>query len=143
MQETANSQYNFKESYLYPIVILENVLSSQTRRRLYHFTISALFTGLLVVGGIFLFKHFGLPNEKVGLVLDILLPKIVGLVFVLFAIWISIYSLEAFFHSFYFKEKEKASILKHRKIPEDMFSFHTLHIVYSNPLMSPETTFQF
>jgi len=131
MKEKEKTQYNFRESYLYQIVILENALSSRARRKLYHFTINALFVCLFIVLGIFLVRYFELPHGNMELVLDRLLPKIVGLVFVLFAICISIYSLEAFFHSFYFKEKEKANILKHRKTPEDMFSFHTLRIFVS------------
>jgi len=128
MQETQNTQYNFKESYLYPIIILENALSSWARHKLYRLTVNALSICILIVVGILLFKYFNLLHGSIGVMLNVLLPKIIGLVFILFAIWISIYSLEAFFNSFYFKENEKANIVKHSTYPEDMFSFHTLRI---------------
>ncbi len=121
-------QYNFTESYLYPIVVLENALSSRIRHKLYKITKWCLSFFVLIVVCIVLFNKFALLDGEIGVTLDSLLTNVVGLVLILFAFWIVVYSLEAFFCSFYFKEKEIGWRSRRDHTPEDMFSFHVLRI---------------
>ena len=98
-------QYKLKKSYLYPIVLLEEVLSSRFRKRIYKITVAFLFFFLAVIVVIMVINQFHLLNGSTELVLDIILPKIFGLALLSFVFWISVYSVEAFFCSYYFKEK--------------------------------------
>ena len=127
-EEEKEQQYNFTESYLYPIVILENVFSSRARRGLYRISVWSLRFCTLVVLWIILLNRFALLDGEIGLVLDTLLPKIIGFTLIMLALWIVARSLEAFFCSFYFKEKETEQVSGRDHIPEDMFSFHVLRI---------------
>ncbi len=128
MKEKEEEQYNFTESYLYPIVVLENVLSSRVRHGLYKISVWSLRFCILIVLWIILFNKFTLLNGEIGLVLDTLLPKTIGFMLIILAFWVIVHSLEAFFCSFYFKEKETEQVLRRDHLPEDMFSFHVLRI---------------
>ena len=103
MDNDEPQEYNLKKSYLYPIVRLEKVLSSRTRSRIYHSTIGLLIFFLVLIAGIVLVNHFDLFSSSKEVVLDLLLPKIFGLVLLMFVFWIMVYLLEAFFRSYYFK----------------------------------------
>ncbi len=127
MQEE-KKQY-LQRSYLYPIVHLERVLSSRIRLKLYKITVGFLIFFLCVLVAIIIINEFSLSDENIQTILSFFLPKIIGLVFLLFAFWIIVYSLEAFFRSYYFKEKENTTITGRSRNEEDMYSFHVLRIL--------------
>ena len=126
--EEEKKQYDFTESYLYPIVFLENVISSRTRRGLYRISLWSLRFSILIVLGFILLNKFASLDSQIGFFLEAMLPKAIGVMFFLLAFWIVFYSLEAFFCSFYFKEKEAKQVSGSDCLPEDMFSFHVLRI---------------
>ncbi len=118
-----------QKSYLYPIVRLEKVLSSRARLKLYKVTVGFLFFFLCVLGVIAFINEFDLSDDNTRAILNFFLPKIIGFVFLLFSFWIVAYSLEAFFRSYYFKEKENPAITGRSRSEEDMYSFHVLRIL--------------
>ncbi len=128
MRDEEKKQYNFKESYLYPIVFLENALSSYTRHRLYRISVWFLRFGVLIVAWSILLNGFVTLDSELSLFFDDIFPKTFGFMFIMLGFWIILHSLEAFFCSFYYKEKEDAQISGRDHIPEDMFSFHVLRI---------------
>jgi ATP-dependent Clp protease ATP-binding subunit ClpC len=121
-------EYDLKKSYLYPIVRLERVLSSRTRAKIYHSTIGLLIFFLVVIVGIVIVNRFDLFSDSKEVFLDLLLPKVFGLVLLMFVFWVNVFLLEAFFRSYYFKEKEDNTINGRDHRPEDMFSFQVLRI---------------
>lgn len=123
--------YDLTQSYLYPIVRLESSLSSRMRARLYRITVGFLLTFLTLILAIAAANYFNLLDKNMLSLQNFFLPKIFGLVVLMFACWIVMFSLEAFFRSFYFKEREDATINGRDRIPEDMFSFSVLRILLS------------
>lgn len=127
--EEQEYQYKLTRSYLYPIVRLENALSSHARHKMYRLTVFFLFFFLVLIVGIILLNNYSILDPSIEYILDLLLPKIFGLVLVVFVFWVIVFLLEAFFRSYYFKEKEDDQIQGRDRVPEDLFSFHVLQIL--------------
>jgi ATP-dependent Clp protease ATP-binding subunit ClpC len=122
-------KFQLKKSYLYPIVLLEDMLSSSLRRRLYRLTVGMLLFFLAFVSLIRAGMYFQRFDVGIAVILRGLIPRLFGVVLILLFFWIVVFCLEAFFRSYYFKEDETETLNGANRIPEDMFSFHTLHIL--------------
>jgi hypothetical protein len=126
---TTSSKYNLKKSYLYPIVRLENALSSSVRNRIFRMTIFFLVFFMLILVAVAFMNHYGILGPSSEHVLDMLLPRMVGLMLLLFIFWVISFLLEGYFRSYYLKEGESGAVHGREKMSEDMFSFHVLRIL--------------
>lgn len=124
------SHYNLKDGRLYPIVELESVLSHAVRRTVVAFiTALLLLLTMVTMAGFAYTSFFVNPNDSIVAFVSGVMPRAVGALFILSGIWLFIFLLDAFFKSFYFKEKEIHFELSDEYDDPDLLSFHVMRIL--------------
>ena len=122
---------NIKESHLYPIVELERFFSQKARHTIGTLTIATVFLFGLFISLSYLVQYAQTDvtiSSNITTPINLILPRVIGLTFILLAFWLFVYALESYFRSLYFKEdhinpnKDEISIT-------DLYSFQVLRIL--------------
>lgn len=117
-------------SHLYPIVVLDRMLSHRARH-IIHYGIDTALIGLLVVaGGLYAINYFHMLNPDVAQKALLFAPRVIGAAFVLLAILLSVYLLEVFFRFLYFREGLMSWRTRGRGHEHDVLSFYVLKILH-------------
>jgi len=118
------------QSIRYPVIILESFLSHHFRHKLH--SIAGFFLALLVIVEVtaYTLNYFDLLENYLRDVAIFLIPKIAGLALIFAGIWITVFMLEAFFRSKYFKETEESTKVDYFLHEVDLLSLEVGRIMY-------------
>ncbi|MEK7575609.1 MAG: AAA family ATPase, partial [Patescibacteria group bacterium] len=113
--------FDIRKSRFYPILVMENIFSHKSRHKILNFLfILIILLAIVIIAG-YASNYF-----------SFLLPKIFGLIFIVSAIFLCTFSLEAFFRSFYFKKKISLIIQDPDNLA-DYFGFEACRLAYKSP----------
>ena len=126
---TARTHYNIQDSYLYPIVRLERVLSHKWRRRFNGVMLALLGLMTMIIVSLYVLTSTDQLPAGIESLVSAALPRVVGAIFLMSASFLIVYMLEAFYRSHYYKEKELSPDRILRADEEDLLSFQTLRIL--------------
>lgn len=119
------------KSRLYPIVVLDRILSHRARH-IVHSGIDAILVILTVIaGGFYATSYWKFLNPELTEKVLLFTPRITGLVLILLAILLAVYLLEVFFRFLYFREGLISWRTKGKGHEQDVLSFYVLKILYN------------
>ncbi|OIO31905.1 MAG: hypothetical protein COZ49_01375 [Candidatus Yonathbacteria bacterium CG_4_10_14_3_um_filter_47_65] len=125
----ARQGINIKKSRLYPLLAIEQFLSHKTRHRIYGTVGIVIILVAIADGMVFIMLSMVPFNNQVVQFLKAFGVKSAGAALVLLSLWLCVYLLEAFFRSYYFKEKELDLSGKQTRDEADLLSFEVVRIL--------------
>src|SRR3989344_2824836 len=115
---------NISKSRLYPIVVLDRILSNRARHIIHGAIDSVLVILTIVAGGLYAVNYWKFFNPELTQTAFSFAPRIAGLALILLSILLVVYLLEVFFRFLYFREGLISWRTKGRGHEKDVLSFY-------------------
>ena len=122
---------NISKSRLYPIVVLDRILSHRARHIIHGAIDSVLVILTIVAGGLYAVNYWKFFNPELTQTAFSFAPRIAGLALILLSILLVVYLLEVFFRFLYFREGLISWRTKGRGHEKDVLSFYVLKVLYN------------
>lgn len=121
---------DISNSRLYPIVVLDRLLSHRARH-IVHSVIDTILGILGIAAGLLFMARFVpvLSSEEIAQAREFA-PRVIGLILILLAVLLAVYLLEVFFRFLYFREGVIAWRTRGRSHETDLLSFSVLKILH-------------
>ena len=122
---------NISKSRLYPIVVLDRILSHRARHIIHGAIDSVLVILTIVAGGLYAVNYWKFFNPELTQTAFSFAPRIAGLALILLSILLVVYLLEVFFRFLYFREGLISWRTKGRGHETDVLSFYVLKVLHN------------